>query len=271
MCVVYNVDISPTFAYTFTRERNTHKHTREEEYTMTYYFCLPTRTTSSAFSASKALTSSSLTSSSSMKKRVMMMRGKTTTTSPLQRRTLKSGTAATMRDDNDDDDVKRSNANTNTFRRAFVTGAASIFTASAAFFQTSSSAFAKLPEFQYEDSELRTAASGMQYADVVVGTGASPQKGQTIQAHYTGRLTNGRTFDSSYERGSPLKFKVGVRQVIQGWDDGILGAEGIEGMKVGGKRVLIIPPELGYGARGAGGVIPGNATLKFDVELVAVL
>ena len=161
--------------------------------------------------------------------------------------------------------------NTNTFRRAFVTGAASIFTASAAFFQTSSSAFAKLPEFQYEDSELRTAASGMQYADVVVGTGASPQKGQTIQAHYTGRLTNGRTFDSSYERGSPLKFKVGVRQVIQGWDDGILGAEGVEGMKVGGKRVLIIPPELGYGARGAGGVIPGNATLKFDVELVAVL
>ena len=152
-----------------------------------------------------------------------------------------------------------------------MTGAASIFTASAAFFQTSSSAFAKLPEFQYEDAQLLTAASGMQYADVVVGTGASPQKGQTIQAHYTGRLTNGRTFDSSYERGSPLKFKVGVRQVIQGWDDGILGAEGIEGMKVGGKRVLIIPPELGYGARGAGGVIPGNATLKFDVELVAVL
>lgn len=238
---------------------------------MTYYFCLPTRTTSSAFSASKAF-NASLSSSSSMKKRVMMMPGKTTTTSPLQRRTLKSGTAATMRDDNDDDDdVKRSNTNTNTFRRAFVTGAASIFTASAAFFQTSSSAFAKLPEFQYEDSELRTAASGMQYADVVVGTGASPQKGQTIQAHYTGRLTNGRTFDSSYERGSPLKFKVGVRQVIQGWDDGILGAEGVEGMKVGGKRVLIIPPELGYGARGAGGVIPGNATLKFDVELVAVL
>jgi FKBP-type peptidyl-prolyl cis-trans isomerase len=222
------------------------------------------------FSASKALTSS-LSSSSSMKKRAMMMPGKTTTTSPSQRRTLKNGTAARMRDENDDDDVKRNTTNTNTFRRAFVTGAASIFTASAAFFQTSSSAFAKLPEFQYEDSELRTAASGMQYADVVVGTGASPQKGQTIQAHYTGRLTNGRTFDSSYERGSPLKFKVGVRQVIQGWDDGILGAEGIEGMKVGGKRVLIIPPELGYGARGAGGVIPGNATLKFDVELVAVL
>ena len=125
--------------------------------------------------------------------------------------------------------------------------------------------------FQFEEDGLKTASSGLRYADVVVGTGASPTKGQTIQAHYTGRLTNGRVFDSSYDRGSPLKFKVGMRQVIQGWDDGILGAEGIEGMKVGGKRVLIIPPELGYGARGAGGVIPGNATLQFDVELVAVL
>ena len=128
-----------------------------------------------------------------------------------------------------------------------------------------------MPAFQFEEDGLKTASSGLRYADVVVGTGASPTKGQTIQAHYTGRLTNGRVFDSSYDRGSPLKFKVGVRQVIQGWDDGILGAEGIEGMKVGGKRVLIIPPELGYGARGAGGVIPGNATLQFDVELVAVL
>ena len=128
-----------------------------------------------------------------------------------------------------------------------------------------------MPAFQFEEDGLKTASSGLRYADVVVGTGASPTKGQTIQAHYTGRLTNGRVFDSSYDRGSPLKFKVGVRQVIQGWDDGILGAEGIEGMKVGGKRVLIIPPELGYGATGAGGVIPGNATLQFDVELVAVL
>ena len=128
-----------------------------------------------------------------------------------------------------------------------------------------------MPAFQFEEDALKTASSGLRYADVVVGTGASPTKGQTIQAHYTGRLTNGRVFDSSYDRGSPLKFKVGVRQVIQGWDDGILGAEGIEGMKVGGKRVLIIPPELGYGARGAAGVIPGNATLQFDVELVAVL
>ena len=176
-----------------------------------------------------------------------------------------------MRDDNDDDDdVKRSNTNTNTFRRAFVTGAASIFTASAAFFQTSSSAFAKLPEFQYEDSELPHGRGGMQCADVVVGTGASPQKGQTIQAHYTGRLTNGRTFDSSYERGSPLKFKVGVDR------DSRLGRRHTRRRRrrrheSRRKRVLIIPPELGYGARGAGGVIPGNATLKFDVELVAVL
>ena len=156
-------------------------------------------------------------------------------------------------------------------RRALVTGGASLLASTAFFHATASSAEAKLPEFQYDEEKLIEAPSGLKYADVVVGTGASPTKGQTIQAHYTGRLTNGRTFDSSYERGSPLKFKVGVHQVIQGWDDGILGAEGVEGMKVGGKRVLIIPPELGYGARGAGGVIPGNATLKFDVELVAVL
>jgi peptidylprolyl isomerase len=152
-----------------------------------------------------------------------------------------------------------------------MTGGATLLASTAFFHATASSAEAKLPEFQYDEEKLIEAPSGLKYADVVVGTGASPTKGQTIQAHYTGRLTNGRTFDSSYERGSPLKFKVGVHQVIQGWDDGILGAEGVEGMKVGGKRVLIIPPELGYGARGAGGVIPGNATLKFDVELVAVL
>jgi len=162
--------------------------------------------------------------------------------------------------------------NNGTRRALVMTGGATLLASTAFFHATASSAEAKLPEFQYDEEEkLIEAPSGLKYADVVVGTGASPTKGQTIQAHYTGRLTNGRTFDSSYERGSPLKFKVGVHQVIQGWDDGILGAEGVEGMKVGGKRVLIIPPELGYGARGAGGVIPGNATLKFDVELVAVL
>jgi FKBP-type peptidyl-prolyl cis-trans isomerase len=88
-----------------------------------------------------------------------------------------------------------------------------------------------------------------------------------IRCHYTGRLTNGSVFDSSYGR-RPLQFKVGVRQVIQGWDQGILGNDSIPPMKEGGKRSLRIPAELGYGARGAGGVIPPNATLLFDVELL---
>ena len=93
-----------------------------------------------------------------------------------------------------------------------------------------------------------------------------------IKAHYTGRLLDGRVFDSSYSRGSPLAFKVGVREVIAGWDEGILGGEGIPPMKVGGKRVLTIPSNLAYGSRGAGGgLIPPDATLKFDVELVQVL
>jgi peptidylprolyl isomerase len=178
-----------------------------------------------------------------------------------------SASASSLERENGDGRQK----NNGTRRALVMTGGATLLASTAFFHATASSAEAKLPEFQYDEEKLIEAPSGLKYADVVVGTGASPTKGQTIQAHYTGRLTNGRTFDSSYERGSPLKFKVGVHQVIQGWDDGILGAEGVEGMKVGGKRVLIIPPELGYGARGAGGVIPGNATLKFDVELVAVL
>ena len=178
--------------------------------------------------------------------------------------------------DEDDDDAnnKRTPEGTTPTRRR-ATGAFAALATSTLLrrlrFDRSNIVAEAMPAFQFEEDGLKTASSGLRYADVVVGTGASPTKGQTIQAHYTGRLTNGRVFDSSYDRGSPLKFKVGVRQVIQGWDDGILGAEGIEGMKVGGKRVLIIPPELGYGARGAGGVIPGNATLQFDVELVAVL
>jgi len=93
-------------------------------------------------------------------------------------------------------------------------------------------------------------------------------KGVKIEAHYTGKLTNGKKFDSSYDRGRPLPFIVGVGQVIKGWDIGIVGADDIPPMKVGGKRRLLIPPELGYGERGAGGVIPGGATLDFDVELV---
>ena len=158
-----------------------------------------------------------------------------------------------------------------TTRRAALTGATGAILAAAAFSTSTARARGLGPSFECAD-ELKTAASGLAFCDAVVGSGAAPSKGQTIQAHYTGRLENGRVFDSSYERGSPLKFKVGVRQVIAGWDEGILGDGGdVPAMQVGGRRRLVIPSELGYGARGAGGVIPPNATLYFDVELVAVL
>jgi peptidylprolyl isomerase len=111
-------------------------------------------------------------------------------------------------------------------------------------------------------------ASGLEIIDTTVGTGATPATGQNCSMHYTGWLyvdgKKGAKFDSSLDRGSPFTFKIGVKQVIGGWD------EGVASMKVGGKRTLIIPPELGYGARGAGGVIPPNATLIFDVELLDV-
>jgi peptidylprolyl isomerase len=110
--------------------------------------------------------------------------------------------------------------------------------------------------------------SGLQYEDTVVGTGATPEVGQICVMHYTGWLyedgKKGAKFDSSLDRGKPFEFPLGTGRVIKGWD------EGVAGMKVGGKRTLIIPPELGYGARGAGGVIPPNATLIFDVELLGV-
>ena len=113
-----------------------------------------------------------------------------------------------------------------------------------------------------------TTASGLQIEDTKVGTGATPQRGQTCVMHYTGWLyengAKGKKFDSSVDRGEPFDFPIGAGRVIKGWD------EGVASMKVGGKRTLIIPPELGYGARGAGGVIPPNATLIFDVELLAV-
>jgi FKBP-type peptidyl-prolyl cis-trans isomerase len=110
--------------------------------------------------------------------------------------------------------------------------------------------------------------SGLQYRDVKEGTGPEAAKGQTAEVHYTGWLwvndAKGRKFDSSKDRGQPFDFPLGAGRVIKGWD------EGVAGMKVGGKRELIIPPELGYGSRGAGGVIPPNATLFFEVELLKV-
>ena len=109
-----------------------------------------------------------------------------------------------------------------------------------------------------------TTASGLTYEDTVVGEGAEATAGAFVTVHYTGWLTNGSKFDSSKDRNDPFKFPLGQRQVIAGWD------EGVQGMKVGGTRKLTIPPQLGYGARGAGGVIPPNATLVFEVELLGV-
>lgn len=115
-----------------------------------------------------------------------------------------------------------------------------------------------------ENQNVVTTASGLQYIDVVEGTGATPEAGQKVSVHYTGTLEDGTKFDSSRDRNQPFEFRIGRGQVIRGWD------EGLSTMKVGGQRRLIIPPELGYGARGAGGVIPPNATLIFDVELLGV-
>jgi peptidylprolyl isomerase len=113
-----------------------------------------------------------------------------------------------------------------------------------------------------------TTASGLKMTDTKVGTGATPRAGQTCVVHYTGWLyqngAKGQKFDSSVDRGQPFEFPLGMRRVIAGWD------EGVATMKVGGRRTLVIPPELGYGARGAGGVIPPNATLIFEVELLDV-
>ncbi len=115
---------------------------------------------------------------------------------------------------------------------------------------------------------MTTTSSGLQFEDTVVGTGAAPAAGQTCIMHYTGWLyengKKGAKFDSSVDRGQPFEFPLGMGRVIKGWD------EGVASMKIGGKRTLIIPPALGYGARGAGSVIPPNATLLFEVELLGV-
>jgi peptidylprolyl isomerase len=124
------------------------------------------------------------------------------------------------------------------------------------------------PGAEKGESKMTKTSSGLQYEDVKVGTGDSPKKGQLAVVHYTGWLwengAKGKKFDSSVDRGQPFTFPVGQGRVIKGWD------EGVSTMKVGGKRILLIPPDLGYGSRGAGGAIPPNATLIFEVELLEV-
>jgi FKBP-type peptidyl-prolyl cis-trans isomerase FkpA len=115
-----------------------------------------------------------------------------------------------------------------------------------------------------KDMDSMTTESGLVIEDLVIGEGDLAEAGQYVSVHYTGWLTDGKKFDSSLDRNDPFNFGLGHRQVIAGWD------EGVQGMRVGGKRKLTIPPQLGYGARGAGGVIPPNATLVFEVELLAV-
>jgi len=113
-------------------------------------------------------------------------------------------------------------------------------------------------------SQEVTTDSGLKYIDLEIGEGKSPLNGQGVSVHYTGTLLDGKKFDSSHDRNKPFSFTIGIGRVIPGWDEGVLS------MKVGGKRKLIIPSDLGYGAQGAGGVIPPNATLIFEVELLAI-
>ena len=133
-----------------------------------------------------------------------------------------------------------------------------VFAMSSGHAQTSNSAPTKV------EGNPTKKPSGLEYWEIKAGTGDAAVAGKPVRVHYTGWLTDGKKFDSSMDRGQPFVFPLGAGQVIKGWD------EGVAGMKVGGKRQLRIPPELGYGARGAGGVIPPNATLIFDVELLGV-
>ena len=148
------------------------------------------------------------------------------------------------------------------FRRLAASFVSAVAIALAAIVIADADAFAQAP------GKPMTTASGLQIIDTKVGTGPSPKPGQICVMHYTGWLyengQKGKKFDSSVDRHEPFEFPIGKHQVIAGWD------EGVATMKVGGKRTLIIPPALGYAARGAGGVIPPNATLMFDVELLAV-
>ncbi len=119
-------------------------------------------------------------------------------------------------------------------------------------------------DIEVSTSTDATPAAGLKIEDTKVGTGPAAKSGDTLLMHYVGTLTDGKKFDSSRDRGEPLEFTLGIGQVIKGWDQGVLG------MKVGGQRKLTIPPELGYGARGAGSSIPPNATLIFEIELVEI-
>lgn len=150
--------------------------------------------------------------------------------------------------------------------RRLITSAPTIFTLIAALILATGAALTGAAPAAAK--KMTTTASGLQIIDTVEGTGDKPRTGQICVMHYTGWLyVDGKKaakFDSSVDRGQPFEFPIGVGRVIAGWD------EGVASMKVGGKRTLIIPPELGYGAQGAGGVIPPNATLMFDVELLAL-